>query len=212
MTGMTDTGDARIKDITRFDVGLDQTWHPVPLDDDGADNWAEELVASFDLRGSAADLPWFQLARVRANLQEIGDPTVTSVVWIPLPESGYVSCVLSFTLSALEPTDTLDAVFADLEADRQRSTDEHQFLEVDVWRGILAAEPFVAARNLIINRSPGDLEGSVEERTVFAVIPDSARQMAQFVFSAESIGAFYDITSQSQAVVDTLQIELADPR
>lgn len=212
MTGMTDTGDARIKDIIRFDVGLDETWHPVPLDDDGADNWAEELVASFDLHGSAADLLSFQLARVRANLQEIGDPTVTSVVWIPLSESGYVSCVLSFALSALEPTDTLDAVLADLEAERQRSTDEHQFLEVNVWRGILAAGPFVAARNLIINRSPGDLEGSVEERTVFAVIPDSARQMAQFVFSAESIGAFYDIASQSQAVVDTLQIELGDPR
>jgi hypothetical protein len=209
---MTESTDARKKDIVRFDLGLDETWHPVPLDADGTDSWAAELTASFGLQSPAADLLSFQLNRLRLNLQGIGDPTVTSVVWIPQPESGYVACALSFKLSPLQPTDSLDAVLADLEADRTRSTDEHQFLEVDVWRGRVAAGPFVAARNLIVNRAPGELEGSVEERTVFAVMPDSACQMVQFVFSAESIGAFYDIAGQTQAVVETLRVELGDPR
>ena len=208
MDGMSASPFARSQDIVTFDFGFDVGWYQVPLGG-AVGQWAKELTRSFSLKRPTAKSLSYQLERLQINLSSINEPDVTCVVWIPHPESGYAACSMSFRLSDLGEADTPDVVLADLEADRARTTETSEFLEVDSWRGRFDAGEFVAARNLIVHRDRGNLEGSVEERTAFAVFPADARQMVQLVFTAESIGSFYDMPAETQAVASTLRVELA---
>ncbi len=205
---MSDALIPQSDDIVQFDFGFDEHWYQVPLTARGG-VWAKELVRSFSIKRSAAKSLSYQLDKLQTNLSSNNGPGITCVVWIPQPESGYAACSMSFRLADLSESDSLEAVLADLEADKNRGDDNTDFLEVDTWRGQFDVGPFVAARNLIVHRNGQDPEGTVEERTVFAVFPDGARQMVQLVFTAESIGSFYDMPAETQAVSSTLRVDLA---
>jgi hypothetical protein len=199
------------RDILRFHLGVTEDWHEVPLRAEEGAEWANRLTTSLlPAGGPAAVSLEYQLSRVHANLSAMDLAGLTAAVWVPVPETGYVSSACGFRLSDLAEEDTPDRILADLEADRGREVDGSTFVEVDTWRGQVPVGSFVAARNLLAHPQEDEAESWIEERAVFAVFPTGANQAVQIFFSAESISAYWDIAAQTEAVVATLQVELQE--
>jgi hypothetical protein len=195
-------------DVVQFEFDISNEWYELPLLPGTGEAWAHALAAQLlpnDAR--VAEMLEFQLARVQANVNTMDIPDLTAAVWIPSPGSGFVSSVMGFHLADLFDGDTPERYLEDFESDKGREDDSTWF-EVETWRGDVPAGTFVAARNLISHPDDERIQSWIEERTIFAVFPPGVRQCVQVFFSAESIGSFWDMPAQTQAVVTTLRVQL----
>jgi hypothetical protein len=207
---MTASSEVRVKDIVEFSVGLDPHWYRVDLE---STEWAMQLARTVVPRGlmqeSGIRLA-AELEQMRRRMASMRDPRATVAVWIPSPETGRASCAVVFELTDLAAGDDPESYLSTLEANRGRTSPGTKYLEVTTWRAEIDAGLVVGAHNLIARRQLGELEATVEERTVFGVFVPGARQVVQFVFSAESLGAFTNMPGQTQAIIENLSVTLGD--
>jgi hypothetical protein len=197
------------RDILKYQFGLTPDWHEMPLRIDSDEAWATALAATLlPGGGPVAEGLQFQLAKVQANVSGMDIDGMTAAVWVPDPESGYVTSAIGFALAPRAEDETPERILLDFESDRGREMDGTTFIEVETWRGDIAAGPFVAVRNLLSHLEDDGAEGWIEERTIFAILPPGANQIVQVFFSAESIGSFWNMPAQTQQIVATLTVQL----
>jgi len=201
-------------DIVDFSVAFGSDWYRVELSPERAIRraWATQLSGTLLHETAVSALLAGELEDMSRVFAELRNPAMTVAVWIPTPESGRASTAVSFELTPLVQGQDPEWYLSTLEADRGRREPGVQYLEVSTWTGELDAGSFVAAHNLIARRDLRDADAALEERTVFGVFIPGARQMIQFVFSAESIGAFVNMPLQTQEFLAGLTVKLGDPQ
>ena len=190
-----------MKQIVDYTLSVGADWHELPAGGTDPYGWARQIVDEADVQDPAAQL---LDARLRSLAEVVGAQVgrgATAAVWVPVPESGYASALMSITV-----WNRGDGGYADRDAFLALSVADAIY--GTVWEGALPAGPF-AARHVVRLRprddSPDDsAEHDVVEMTEYAVFPHDAAQFVQIVFSAESVTAFEDMPQQTEAVVRTL--------
>lgn len=189
--------------------GLDELWHEVPLDEE-ASAWTETLAAELGVaEGNATALFRSQLAVLHEHLVAAAEQLdLTAAVWVPHPESGVVAAVMGFTPLPLPGTQlSAEDVLAGL-IQIEDEDEDSAYLETDHWTGDIAAGPFAASHQALVNPEADDEQGWVEERVDYVVLPPDAAQLVHVFFSTDNMIAFEDMAGQTQELLTTMEVEL----
>lgn len=190
--------------ITGVSIVVDDSWRAVPLgSSDGAD-WADALIAEWCVDGLAAASLHEQLERLRTTLSARLGPEVTALVWVPAPASGYCGAGLVAVNwpvgdSGIRDVGTARELFGAGGFIGEGDT----VLEQRLWSGELRAGPFAAVHR--VTASPAGEEEAVLETVDFLLFPTGASEFLHLTFTAESISAFDDMPSQTQAIAETVE-------
>lgn len=196
---------APLPPITGISLVVSDSWRVVPMSAGEGETWAETLIAEWGVEGIAADSLREQLVRLQLTLSSRVGPDVTSLVWVPLPASGYCAAGLVAMNWPLGDSGIVDAASAlELFGAGAFIDEGDTVLDQRLWAGDVAAGP-LAAVHRVRSTASGDTE-SVMESVDFLVFPEGSSEFVHLAFTAESIMAFDDMPAQTQAIVETLEL------
>ncbi|MET4703591.1 hypothetical protein [Frigoribacterium sp. UYMn621] len=200
--------DTSLRDIVDFRVGLSEGWYPLPLSSTSSAEWSIELAAELvidpEVRGRLAG----ELDFARTRLSSMNNPRLTAAIWVPYPETGRASAAVVFELTPVAALGSPEVFEEFLQSYTDREESGLNYYSVRTWRSTIAVGELVGSHNLIAHATDGPEGAVLEERAVVAVFPPGAAQAVQFIFSAESLGAFVNMPRETQEFVETLALTL----
>jgi hypothetical protein len=210
------TRGIRSLEIVDYDFEVPVDYYPIPLhDDDPVDStvWAQSVVQDVATVADDPGLPGSivnDLAQVRVRLLGERNPRLVAAVSVR-PEN-YLSIGALVTVQQLTMQDDDDGpeTFEMLaRGESTRMSPGARSRELELWRSEIPAGQLVGLYQRIEFIDPGDTDGRLSQRTVFAVFPPRSRDMVQFTFTCEDFGAFSNMRQQTQAIVSSLSVETA---
>jgi len=198
------------RDIVDFTLDTYEGWHPVTLiGEPGAETWAADLVAGFQVPEALASSLLEQLGTVQKVLHE-DDPTgaTRARVFLPYPEAGVVNAILTYQLIWLETDDSPESFQADVDAHANDRAPGYEIRGFESWRAPHHEGELVGFTHLTATSTPEETEALLEQRVVFAIFPVGAAQMFQLVFRSVFLGGFGDMVTETQAIADSLRVTL----
>jgi len=208
---MEDMTSALTLDIGSFGIDLPDDWHPMPLTNDGAArSWAHATSVELTDDPEAREFLVGQLNDLRERLRARSDGNLTAAAYVPHPDLGRVACLLYTELIWLDDDDSADSFEAMIRAEENRRRPGETVREQEVWRIDGADRDIVAAFQVMAYREPGEDAGWLEYRARYGVFVHGARQQVYLAFTATDLTAFDDMVRDTEAVVQTLAVEL-DP-
>jgi hypothetical protein len=138
----------------------------------------------------------------------MNNPRLTAAIWVPYPETGRASAAVVFELTPVAALGSPEVFEEFLQSYTDREESGLNYYSVRTWRSTIAVGELVGSHNLIAHATDGPEGAVLEERAVVAVFPPGAAQAVQFIFSAESLGAFVNMPRETQEFVETLALTL----
>lgn len=194
--------------VTDLDVGFEDGWYQVDLDEKSGRHWGRSLGEALGTDRAARKSLVADLGALRDSIRRSATPGMTAAVWVSAPETGQVDAFVGFTLNVIDDADGPDEYRALLEADDARSEAGVRFLNVQVWESEIDAGHVVGAYNLIEHQELGEGVKEQKERTVIGVFPPRSKEMVEFVFSAARLDSFDDIIRDTMVIVSSMRLEL----
>jgi hypothetical protein len=191
--------------VTGISLAVTDSWRVVPTSAGDGEPWADALVTEWSVEGIAAASLREQLVRLQLTLSSRVGPDVTSLVWVPVPASGYCAAglvAMNWPLGdsgIADPASALELFGAGAFID-----DGDTVLDQRLWSGEVAAGPFAAVHR--VRSTPSDDSEAVMESVDFLVFPAGSSEFVHLAFTAESIMAFDDMPAQTQALIETLEL------
>lgn len=201
-----------LQSITGLSVAVDDEWRTVPMEPGAGDAWADALIVEWGVDGIAAEALREQLARLQHAFADRVGGQVSALVWVPVPASGYCGGGLVAMnwprgdSGIGSPEDVLQAYGAGAFLEPGDT-----LLEQRVWTGEFPAGAFAGVHRVTSSPAPQG-EETVIETVEYFVFPDGSAEFVHLSFTAESISAFDDMPAQTQAVAQTVQVELGSAR
>ena len=197
-----------LRDIVDFQVGLAEGWYPMPLALATSPEWSRELATRLVIDPKVRDHLVDELDFARARLASMKNSRLTAAVWVPYPGTGRASAAVVFELTPVATLGSPEPYEAFLTSYTDREESGLSYYSVRTWRSTIAVGELVGSHNLIAHATDGPEGAVLEERVVIAVFPPGAAQAVQFIFSAESLGAFVNMPRETQEFVETLTLTL----
>ncbi|MHA7985453.1 hypothetical protein ACX9R5_06560 [Rathayibacter sp. CAU 1779] len=177
---------------------------------------AVPAVSSAILDGEAisapvpADALLRQLRRVQKEAAET-DPDGTSQwsAYVPFPLTGLVAATLQCSFLWLQPDDSPESYRAEVAAHAGDRAVGYEIRGLQTWRSAHHDGDSVGFTHVTVISEYEGGEAFLEQRVVFVVFPVGAAQAVQFVFRSAYVGAFADMVTETQAIVDSLRVRLA---
>jgi len=135
-------------------------------------------------------------------------------VYLPVPEAGVLSAYQTFELLELEPDDSPESYRAAADAQAGHREQGYEVRGYQSWRAAHPIGELVGFTHLTALAEDGDVgaDAVLEQRVVFAVFPVGSAQAFQTEFRSAFIGGFDDMVAETQAIADSLVVELGDVR
>jgi hypothetical protein len=206
------TGKGR-RTVDDYRLDVPENWYPVPLDGQlTLENWARETVQDAARLGSlepqaAAAGELLQLAE-RFSAEHEHNPFLSAAVMMRIDETVSVGAVLTYQLVDLDEDDGPAAFEAQLAEFGAQYVPGMRVRALESWRAQVAAGELVGAQYLVESREIGETGAWLEQRTLFGVFPSEAAEMLTFSFTSSDMAAFADMRSETQAIVESLQVDL----
>lgn len=208
------TTEPKKTSITGYSIDLGDDWHPLPLgalSEAEVIDWATDLALELlpqqgptlvDLSQHVFDL--------RERCIEMEIPDLAGALWIPFPETGVSTALMTMFSAPLEEGDTPESLQAELAAEQGADYgDGSRVLLVETWNGETEIGRFVGARHLISNPEGDEPQGLLEERIMYLVFPPDGGQMLELFFTAENMIAFVNGREQTENLLEHLRVERA---
>ncbi|WP_394770566.1 hypothetical protein [Lacisediminihabitans sp.] len=199
-------------EIVDLRIQIPERFYPVRLDEDiDSDEWAASVVAAvaadFDsvdhedsLVGELEDLRIRLLAGLNGYL--------TAAVYVRPERFMSLGCLLTFQIVEIEAgqdPDWFEATARELVAEEAPGA---RTIGFEAWRSTIAAGELVGIHQVIEYTEPGVEFGWVEARTVFGVFPEGSGDIVQLIFTTSDLAAFGDMRVETQAIVESLEVEI----
>lgn len=212
--------------LVEISLRLPAGWFEVPLQGDEGDlvEWASGVAhAAWRVRADAgvpedAVFPdagrnvVIELTSLALNLREqlagAAPGLVEAHAWVPLPEMGIVSAVVIGQIAERSPERSPERFAATLEAlsDAESSGALHR----ERLEGDLGGDPLRGLHSMVGHLDPESGVAALEERTCFGFFPAGCAEMAEILFIAERPAAFEDMPTETYALLDGLELAVAE--
>lgn len=180
----------------------------MPLASTASSEWSHELAMRLVIDSEVQHRLAGELDFARSRLSSMNNPRLTAAVWVPYPETGRASAAVVFELTPVAELGSPETYEGFLESYTDREESGLNYYSVRTWRSTTAVGELIGSHNLIAHATEGPEGAVLEERVVIAVYPPGAAQAVQFIFSAESLGAFVNMPRETQEFVETLSLTL----
>lgn len=197
---------AYTSDIPRVSLNLPTDWFEVDLGAEQSTGWIDRLSLNFTATADRA-------AMVRA-MQSIRDVFVDDAVdlaalFLPQPNNGVIAAAMTVDICGLGTDDSPESYLQFVESHRDLRSPHLDISNLSSWRSAHQSGELIGYSHLALVTPEPDMESSLEERSVFAIFPPGASQMARVTFRTARLGAFGDMATETSAIVEGMTIELA---
>lgn len=192
-------------EIVGVRLDLPDDWYDVDLDAEDAAAWIDSLPVVFD-DNVDRDVFAGMLTSLRDAL--ITDEVDVAAIQLRSPNRGSIGAAMMLELLQRGENDTPESFLAFAESHRNLRSPELNISAFSSWAGTHPFGDLVGFAYLALVTDVSSGEGTLEERAVFTIFPDSTTQLVQITFRTARLGVFEDLAEETSAIVDNIELEM----
>lgn len=206
----------RKQEVVDWTIDLPPGWFMMPLEQLSTpeqSQWIEEVIAQVQEAAVEPGSPTAlrsELAQLRTELLRQQNPWLNAAVSIRPEKVMTVGCLLLTSIIELEEGEGPDSFAAGVEeafAHPARGTRTHSSR---VWREHIDAGELVGSFQRFEIVDYGEGIGTVEDRTVYGVFPETCIELIRFEFRTWDLAAFADFIDETSVIARSARVALAN--